>query len=68
MLSQGMPAQQERNLDRVQHAPHAFAVREQSIADNLTRLETVWQAMVDEPQDPGVAARIASNGKRKDVD
>jgi len=38
------------------------------IRANLDRLAAIWQAMVDEPQDPQVAERIAMYGKRTDKD
>lgn len=38
------------------------------IRANLDRQDAIWQAMVDEPQDPATAARIADHGKRSDKD
>lgn len=48
------------------HQPDPDAT--QLIRDNLDRLDAIWTAMVDEPQDPQTAARIAANGKRTDKD
>lgn len=48
------------------HSPDPEA--QQLIRDNLARLDAIWTAMVDEPQDPQTLARIAANGKRTDKD
>lgn len=37
-------------------------------AATIARIQQTWQAMLDEPQDPTVAARIAARGKRVDKD
>ena len=40
----------------------------QPIRDNIERLQRTWDAMVNEPQDPAAAERIAATGKRKQGD
>lgn len=40
----------------------------QPIRDNIARQQRTWQAMLDEPQDPADAERIAAQGKRESKD
>lgn len=39
-----------------------------ALAHNSRRIAAVWQEMLDEPQDPATARRIATHGKRSDKD
>ena len=38
------------------------------IRDNIQRWQRTWDAMLNEPQDPQAAERIAASGKRESKD
>lgn len=50
------------------YTPAPNSPRDQTEAQTTARVRDIWQAMLDEPQDPATAQRIAASGKRKDRD
>ena len=50
------------------YTPAPNSPRDQTEAQTTARVRDIWQAMLDEPQDPATAQRIAAAGKRKDRD